>query len=120
VVLETAGGYSSPHGRRHSACRIGGEENLDMARVRLYCGERSRRSLLRDFAYAAASVALVSAADKSFAAKPKKSQADVAYQNFPHGVERCEICAPFLPPDQCRTVAGPVSRQGWCKIYTGA
>ena len=36
------------------------------------------------------------------------------------GVERCEICAPFLPPDQCRTVVGPVSRQGWCKIYTGA
>ena len=91
-----------------------------MARVRLYSGERSRRSLLRDFACAAASVALVSAAYKAFAAKPKKSQADVAYQNFPHGVERCEICAPFLPPDQCRTVVGPVSRQGWCKIYTGA
>ena len=90
-----------------------------MARVRLYCGERSRRSLLRDFAYAAASVALVSAVDKAFAAKPKKSQADVAYQDFPRGIERCEICAPFLPPDQCKTVVGPVSRQGWCKIYTG-
>ncbi len=54
------------------------------------------------------------------AAKGKRSQADVAYQDHPHGVERCEICAPFLPPDQCRTVLGPVSRQGWCKIYTGA
>ena len=69
---------------------------------------------------AAIGIALASTADKAFGAKPKKSQADVAYQNFPHGIERCEICAPFLPPDQCRTVVGPVSRQGWCKIYTGA
>ena len=80
----------------------------------------SRRSLLQDFALRRYRHRLASAADKAFAAKPKKSQADVAYQNFPHGVERCEICAPFLPPDQCRTVVGPVSRQGWCKIYTGA
>jgi hypothetical protein len=91
-----------------------------MASVRLYSAERSRRVLLRDVTYVAAGIALLSACDKALAAKPKKSQADVAYQDFPHGVERCEICAPFLPPDQCRTVVGPVSRQGWCKIYTGA
>jgi hypothetical protein len=91
-----------------------------MASVRLYSAERSRRVLLRDVAYAAAGIALTSACDQAFAAKAKKSQADVAYQDFPHGIERCEICAPFLPPDQCRTVLGPVSRQGWCKIYTGA
>ncbi len=91
-----------------------------MARVRGYSAETSRRNLLQDFARAAVGVAVASAADRAFAAKPKKSQADVAYQNFPNGVERCEICAPFLPPDQCRTVVGPVSRQGWCKIYTGA
>lgn len=91
-----------------------------MSTVRLYSAEVSRRKLLQGVACAAAGVAVVSAADSAFAAKPKKSQADVAYQNFPHGVERCEICAPFLPPDQCRTVVGPVSRQGWCKIYTGA
>jgi hypothetical protein len=90
-----------------------------MAKVRLYSAETSRRNLLQDFVFAGIGIALTSAADKAFAAKPKKSQADVAYQNFPHGIERCEICAPFLPPDQCRTVVGPVSRQGWCKIYTG-
>jgi hypothetical protein len=89
-----------------------------MAKVRIYSAAMSRRSLLQDFARVG--VGLAFAADKAFAAKPKKSQADVAYQDFPHGVERCEICAPFLPPDQCRTVVGPVSRQGWCKIYTGA
>ncbi len=91
-----------------------------MARVRRYSAETSRRNLLQDFARAAVGVAVATAADRAFAAKPKKSQADVAYQSFPNGVERCEICAPFLPPDQCRTVVGPVSRQGWCKIYTGA
>ena len=91
-----------------------------MAKVRLHSAEASRRDLLRDFARAAVGAALASAADKACAAKPKKSQADVAYQDFPHGVERCEICAPFLAPDQCRTVVGPVKRQGWCKIYTGA
>jgi hypothetical protein len=91
-----------------------------MARVRLFSEQMSRRNWLQDFARAAAGVALASAGANAFAAKPKKSQADVAYQDFPHGVERCEICAPFLPPDQCRTVVGPVSRQGWCKIYTGA
>jgi hypothetical protein len=90
-----------------------------MAKVRLYSAETSRRNLLQDFASAAVGIALASTADKAFGAKPKKSQTDVAYQNFPHGIERCEICAPFLPPDQCKTVVGPVSRQGWCKIYTG-
>jgi hypothetical protein len=81
------------------------------------CGKLSRRTLLNGVA----SVAAVGATSNSaLAQKPKKSQADVAYQDTPHGVERCEICAPFLPPDQCRTVVGPVARQGWCKIYTGA
>ena len=89
-----------------------------MAKVRIRSAAMSRRSLLQHFGRVGAAWAL--ATDKAFAAKPKRSQADVAYQDFPHGVERCEICAPFLPPDQCRTVMGPVSRQGWCKIYTGA
>ena len=81
--------------------------------------DRSRASPLsrRTLLIAAATVA---AGGRVAAAKGKRSQADVAYQDHPHGVERCEICAPFLPPDQCRTVVGPVSRQGWCKIYTGA
>ncbi len=86
----------------------------------LYSAEWSRRVLLQDAACVATSIAMTSACGKAFAAKSKRSQADVAYQDFPHGVERCEICAPFLPPDQCRTVVGPVSRQGWCKLYAGA
>ncbi len=86
--------------------------------TRLYSAEMSRRGVLRAAACAAASVAVVGGAGRALA-KGKRSKADVDYQDFPHGVERCEICAPFLPPDQCRTVVGPVSRQGWCKIYEG-
>ena len=88
--------------------------------MRLYSAKISRRKLLRAVAYAGASVAVAPTAGGAFAAKRKKSKADVEYQDTPHGIERCEICAPFLPPDQCRTVVGPVSRQGWCKIYEGA
>ena len=88
--------------------------------MRLCAMEMSRRDMLRGAAFAAAGVAGAASAHSALAAKAKKSQADVAYENTPQGNERCEICAPFHPPDQCRTVVGPVSRQGWCKIYNGA
>jgi hypothetical protein len=98
--------------------RLGGEEEkLEMAKVRLYSAEVSRRNMLRGVACAAAGVALVTATDGAFAAKPKKSQADVAYQGSPHGSERCDNCEPFIPPNKCRTVEGTVIPQGWCKIY---
>jgi hypothetical protein len=72
----------------------------------------SRRTLLIAAAYVAGGGRIAAAASK-------RSQAEVAYRDQPHGSERCEICAPYLPPDQCRLVAGPVSRQGWCKVYAG-
>ncbi len=72
----------------------------------------SRRTLLIAAAYVAGGGRIAAAAGK-------RSQAGVAYQDHPHGLERCEICAPFLPPDQCRLVVGPVSRQGWCNVFTG-
>ncbi len=88
--------------------------------MRTRSGKMSRRTVLNGFATAAAGVAVCAGSNSARAEKPKKSHAEVAYQDTPHGEERCEVCAPFLPPDQCRTVVGPVSRQGWCKIYTGA
>ena len=86
--------------------------------MRLYHAETSRRDLLQGVACTAAGVAFAATAGTAFA-KGKRSKADVEYQDTSHGIERCEICAPFLPPDQCRTVVGPVTRQGWCKIYEG-
>ncbi len=81
--------------------------------ARLRASPLSRRTLLIAAACAAGGGPIAAAAGK-------RSQAEVAYHDHPHGVERCEICAPFLPPDQCRLVVGPVSRQGWCKAYVGA
>lgn len=89
-----------------------------MSKVRLYSAEVSRRDLLQGVASVAIGAAVVTgAASPAFAAKPKKSQADVAYQDHPKGDERCDNCEPFIPPDQCRTVVGPVSAKGWCKVY---
>lgn len=89
-----------------------------MAKIRLYSAELSRRNVLQHAAAVAVGMTGVAAtASNAFAAKPKKSQADVAYQDHPHGTEKCDNCEPFIAPDQCRTVVGPVSAQGWCKIY---
>jgi hypothetical protein len=89
------------------------DEDLDMPTKQTGARPLCRRTLL----IAAATIA---GAGRVSAARGKRSQAEVAYQDHPNGVERCEICAPFLPPDQCRVVVGPVSRQGWCKVYVGA
>jgi hypothetical protein len=95
------------------------EEKVQMAKVRLYSAELSRRNVLRGVACAAAGAAVIAATgERAFAAKPKRSQADVAYQDSPHGDERCDNCEPFIPPDKCKTVEGTVSAKGWCKIYS--
>ena len=86
-----------------------------MAKVRLYSADISRRNVLRGVAGAAV---VAATGERAFAAKPKRAQADVAYQDHPHGDERCENCEPFIPPDKCKTVEGPVTAQGWCKIYS--
>ena len=85
-----------------------------MAKVRIYSAEMSRRAVLG--AVAAVGVAAATA-ERAFAAKPKRSQADVNYQDHPHGDERCDTCAPYVAPDSCKTVEGKVSAKGWCKFY---
>jgi len=89
-----------------------------MSKVRLYSAELSRRDILQGVASVALGAAVVTATtDRALAAKPKKSQADVAYQDHPKGDERCDNCEPFIAPDKCRTVEGTVSAKGWCKVY---
>ena len=89
-----------------------------MAMIRLYSAQVSRRGVLQGVAFAAASAAVVSGTNCAYAAKKKKSQADVAYQDTPHGGERCDNCEPFVAPDKCKTVEGTVKAQGWCNIYS--
>ncbi len=89
-----------------------------MVKIRPYPAEVSRRGLLHGVACAAAGVAVAGASGRAFAAKKKKSQADVAYQDTPHGNEKCSNSEPFIPQNQCLTVEGPVSANGWCNIFS--
>jgi hypothetical protein len=88
--------------------------------MRNYSVGITRRNFLQGVSFAAANGVGAANADSADMAPPKKSKAEAAYRDTPHGNQRCEICAPFLPPDQCRTVMGPVSRHGWCVLYRGA
>ncbi len=54
----------------------------------------SRRTLVRAVATGVALTAGVTAAT----ARGKRQHSSVAYQDSPHGHERCEVCTSFLPP----------------------
>lgn len=90
-----------------------------MRKYTLYSADAdvSRRHVLKGTTALMAGVAAATIADSAFAAKKQRTQADVAYQDFPKGKERCDNCEPFIPPNKCRTVEGIVAAQGWCKIY---
>ncbi len=48
----------------------------------------------------------------------KTSKETVKYQETPKDGNRCESCLHFLPEtNECRTVAGAISPDGWCSIY---
>jgi hypothetical protein len=47
----------------------------------------------------------------------KVSKSAVGYKNSPKGDERCGICRLFEPPDACANVEGPISPNGWCRIW---
>lgn len=77
----------------------------------------SRRSLLQAVAGAAA---ILGAAAGPAAAQMKVSKASVAYQDEPDGNRSCGACAHFAPPGTCQIVQGPISPQGYCRLFTPA
>ncbi|HEX5328034.1 MAG TPA: hypothetical protein VFW75_15305 [Acetobacteraceae bacterium] len=48
----------------------------------------------------------------------KLAQSVVMYQDHPKGDQKCSICAHFLPPNACQVVAGTISPNGWCGVFT--
>lgn len=80
----------------------------------------SRRSVLLQGAVCAAGAAtiLTVAAEPAVANKLQKTA--VGYQSKPHGAQKCSNCALFQPPDACKSVAGTISQNGWCRIYRKA
>ena len=51
------------------------------------------------------------------AAQALSSQQAAGYQAQPKGLQMCGTCTLFIEPDRGKTVAGPVERRGWCKLY---
>jgi hypothetical protein len=73
----------------------------------------SRRRLLQGAAGAAALLAAAAPAN----AQIKISQAAAGYQDHPNGDRRCGGCVHFQQPGKCRLIAGPISPQGWCRLF---
>jgi hypothetical protein len=78
--------------------------------------EASRRSMLGVGlgALTAAAVARVATAQQP----AKLAQSVVMYQDHPKGDQKCSICAHFIPPNACQIVAGDISPNGWCGVFT--
>ena len=85
--------------------------------------EVSRRAMLQKLALTAGGCALLAAT--ATGARPalaagKTSQKAVAYQDTPHGTQRCDNCRQFEPPNACKVVDGEIKPEGWCKVYVKA
>jgi hypothetical protein len=72
----------------------------------------TRRDLLGVGLFAAALLA-----EKPAAARAKVSQAAARYQDRPKNGMSCAACALYRPPAACAVVAGPISRNGWCRFF---
>jgi hypothetical protein len=79
--------------------------------------EMSRRTVLQAVAAVGAVPALMMA---TAPASAKMAQASVAYQSSPHGSAKCSNCKLFIAPSSCKSVAGEISPDGWCKIWAKA
>jgi hypothetical protein len=84
---------------------------------RNFTKEMSRRTVLQAVAAVGAVPALIMA---TAPASAKMSQVSVAYQGSPHGSANCANCKLFIAPSSCKSVAGEVSANGWCKIWAKA
>src|SRR5436305_11244292 len=75
----------------------------------------------RDFLFAAAvggGAVLAGATVASPAvASNKMSPRAMQYRPAPNGSQRCDNCANWLPPGQCKLVDGPIASSGWCILY---
>lgn len=80
----------------------------------------SRRSVLLNGVGFAAGAATMLAMSTDLAMASKLPKGAVSYQDKPHGNQKCSNCALFEPPHSCKSVAGSISPNGWCRIYRKA
>jgi hypothetical protein len=77
----------------------------------------SRRVALSGAALALGAAAIATAMPQA-AAQQKIGQADAQYQGTPKGVQHCDGCINFQPPNACKFVQGNISSSGWCQLFT--
>ena len=75
----------------------------------------TRRCVVQGVACAAGALPIVLASSES--AYAKMSQASVGYRGSPKGNQSCGNCSLFSAPSSCTSVEGPISSNGWCKIW---
>jgi len=51
-------------------------------------------------------------------ASDKMTRQQAEYQDTPKGIAMCATCTLFEPPASCKVVEGPISRNGWCKVFS--
>ena len=79
--------------------------------------ELPRRAVLRGAAVAVGATAVAGLGARAAMAQAKVAKTVVSYQDTPKGDQRCDNCALFQAPNACKTVAGDVAPEGWCKIW---
>lgn len=77
----------------------------------------SRRLLLQSAVVSIGAVAGIIESRQPANAAPKISKTAVGYQDHPEGDKHCGKCRQFVAPDSCKVVDGPVSSQGFCRIF---
>jgi High potential iron-sulfur protein len=79
----------------------------------------SRRAFFQRVTTYAVGAAVIQGFGPSLAvAQAKVAQNTVSYQDKPKGTQRCDGCSLFQPPNACKVVAGEVSPQGWCSLFS--
>ena len=77
----------------------------------------SRRSLLRTGCSVGGGVLAAAAISGVAGAEAKLPQNQVSYQDAPKGDKRCDRCVNYEGNGSCRVVAGPISPDGWCRLW---
>lgn len=77
----------------------------------------SRRSALVKTVQFAAFVGASWAAGARADSLNKVPQRAAGYQANPADGKKCESCAQFRAPDGCGLVQGPISPDGWCRLF---
>lgn len=81
----------------------------------------SRRTIINRVALVAAAVPIIATvATTRDAWAAKMSQKAAKYQDTPKDNQRCDNCALWQAPDACKSVAGTIKPEGWCKIWVPA